>query len=307
MTDERPQEVEAEVIEPPAELTDADRWLAATRERVAELLPRYGTHDITCDADYKDIKQARAMLRKDIAEIDAERKARTRAVEDAVARFRNGCAAALAPLAEVERDYKAQLDEWERGWTERRMAMLRAVYEETAPLLAPVVPLERLCERFAKQDKWLLRGTGYVKARELLLKRVETVAKEWCSLDSLDMTDDERAMAKAEYTRTLDLGAAAQKVVDERERREQIAAIDAYNAPEQEPEPAPEPRESPAVEAARRAYEAARANPAPEPAPTAPEPMERHVFEFECTRSQLTALMAFLKSSGIHGKRRKVS
>lgn len=303
MTDERPQEVEAEVLEPPATLTNAERWLAGARERVGELAPRYGTHEIASEADYRDIKQARTMLRKDIAAIDGERKEMTRAVEDEVARFRNGCASVLEPLREIERGYKEQLDAWDDAWLSRRMALLQGVYEQAAPLLVPLVPLERLCDRFAKADKWLLRGTGDVKAGELLTRRLETVSKEWNSLDKLDMSPQEREMAKAEYTRTLDLGAATSRVVDERERRAQIAEIDVASGPE----PEPGPRESPAVEAARRAHEASMANPAPEPAPTAPEPTARYAFEFECTPSQLSALMAFLKSAGIHGKRRKVA
>ena len=92
----------------PAKLTAADEWLADARDEVGALLGKYGTHPIETQADYRDIKQSRTLLRKDIASIDQRRTDMTRAVEDAVARFRTGAAEALEPLRKVERERDRQ-------------------------------------------------------------------------------------------------------------------------------------------------------------------------------------------------------
>lgn len=286
-------EATAEVIDVPDVLSGADRWLAETRAEVTALLGKYGTHDIENEADYRDIKQARTMLRKDIAQLDAQRKAQTKAVDDLLARFRSEAGMALAPLAEREAGYKAQLDEWEAGAKTRRTEYLRAAYEEYAPALVPLVPLEAVADRYAKDDGWYLKKSTDEGAAELLRKRLDGIAADWATIGNLDMTDEERQRCRSAYTSTLDLGAAVKAVTDERERMARIAEIEAAQAAH-EPEPAAEPGPTP------------EPSPEPEPEPVAeatPEPTATWRFEVTCTRAQMDALMAYLRANGIHGRR----
>lgn len=286
------EEVEATVIDVPEVMSDADRWLAGAREDVAALVAKYGTHEISSEADYRDIKSARTMLRKDIAQLEAQRKAKTKALDEALSRFRSEAARVMAPLAEREAGYKAQLDEWEAGARDRRTEYLRAAYEDYAPALVPLVPLETLVGRFAKQDGWFLKKVTDEGAADLMRRRLDTVASEWGSIDNLDMTDAERRRCKSAYTSTLDYGAAVRLIADERQRLAHVAEIEAAQAapaPDPEPQPAPAPTPEPATE------------PAPMPAPE-PETVTCR-FEITCTREQMDGLMAYLRANGIHGRR----
>lgn len=284
------EEVEATVIDVPEVMSDADRWLAGAREDVAALVAKYGTHEISSEADYRDIKSARTMLRKDIAQLEAQRKAKTKALDEALSRFRSEAARVMAPLAEREAGYKAQLDEWEAGARDRRTEYLRAAYEDYAPALVPLVPLETLVGRFAKQDGWFLKKVTDEGAADLMRRRLDTVASEWGSIDNLDMTDDERRRCKSSYTSTLDYGAAVRLIADERQRLAHVAEIEAAQAAP-EPAPAPEPQPDSA--------------PMPE-RPTEPEGAPEtatYRFEVTCTREQMDGLMAYLRANGIHGRR----
>lgn len=312
MSDEKRDEaveVEAEVFDVPAELTAADEWLAEAREEVGALLGKYGTHTIETQADYRDIKQSRTLLRKDIASIDQRRMDMTRAVEDAVARFRTGAADALEPLRKVEREYKRQLDEWDAGVIDRRRAAMREAYADMAPALADgLCPFDLVWDLRGPGLKWQNRSTGEVRCMDDLAKVVEGIARDEGTIQALDMSPEERDACRAEYFRTLDLGAAVGRVRDERERLARIAELDAQRAAQRaslegeqtsmDVSPAPELARTP-----RRPERPAPRQAAPD-ATAGPAPRRRYVFEFECDDAQLAALMAFLRANDIHGTRR---
>lgn len=306
-------EADAQVIEPPAELSRADEWLAGTRGRVASLLAEYGTHPIEDQAGYRDIRQSRTMLRREIEAIDAERRGATRAVEEAVARFRQEANEAVEPLREVERGYKAQLDEWDAGVIDRRREAMAAAYADMAPALAGgLCPFEVVWERRGRALKWQNRSTGEQRCMDSLTEVVRGIAADEQTIQSLDMTPAERDACRAEYFRTLDLAAAVRRVSDERDRlariremdearRAQAASLEPRTVPLREA--APEPAPAPAPQAAPAPAPAPQGAPSPA-AQAAPGAASRYVFEFECTPAQLSHLMAFLRAEGIHGKRR---
>lgn len=272
-------EAEAEVIDVPSVMGAADLWLSDVTGRVGSLMGKYGTHPIESDADYRDIKNARMMIRKDIAAIDAERKAKVKSLQDALTQFRGRCSIALQPLVDREAEYKGLIDGWDAGWRQRRMDYVRNAYEEYAPALVDLVPLEVIQRRYAQDDKWMLRSVTDEGAADAMRRRVDQIAKEWATLDNLDLTDEERAQAKSDYTRTLDLGEIVRKVTEDRERRERVARIEAGQGRQAE-------------------------MPAPEPEPeTEAEPTATYRFEVTCTKAQLDGLMAYLRANGIHGRR----
>lgn len=276
---------EAEVLEPPAALGEADRWLAETRARVAEAAARYGTHPITDAASYRDIKASRTLLRKDIAALDAERRAMTRGIEDVLSEFRRRAAEELAPLSEIEEGYKAQLSEWERGVVARRREAMAARYAEMAPALAGgLVPFDRLWAHYARtaDPRWDLRGSNDEACVRSMERAVSQVADNERSIQELAMTQDERDECRADYFRTLDLAAALKGVQARREQRDRLEGLDAM----------------------RRAQEDAPGDARAEPQGT-DDPPRRYAFEVECTGAQMGALMAWLRENGIHGRRRR--
>lgn len=283
-------ETEAEVIDVPETMGRADRWLADLAAKTDGLMAKYGTHDVETEADYRDIKSARTMLRKDIAAIDAERKANVKSLEDALAQFRNRCNVVTEPLTRREAEYKRLLDGYDERWQQGRMDYVREAYEDYAPQLVGLVPYERIAHEWAKADKWMLRSVTDEGAADAMRKRVDGIAKNWATLDNLDMTDEERKSAKDEYLRTLDIESTIQHVTEGRERRARIAEIEAAREAterrEQEvvpvPEPAPEPE--------------------PEPEPS-PEPAVRQwVMAMTATREQAEAVARAAYGIGATGR-----
>ena len=313
------EEVQAEKVQPPAVLTEADKWLSATTAKADEIATQYKPHEITTAQEYKDAKQARAFLRKEIAAIEAERKDQTREIENTLARFKSGAKAAIARLLELDETYKANLDAWdERCIAERKCAIAEA-YADFAPDLAeplegqdaPLVPFSRLEGKYASDGKWYNRSTSEKSAIADMQKRVEKIAADDHTIDQLDMTDAERTELKAEYFATLDFAQSMSAATQRREARKRAEALEqerlARQAWEQEQaaqqqaaEPEPMPEE--AVQPAPVAHAAPQPVATPEPVATPAEITSVFVLEVEVTPTQKAALISYLKAQGIHGR-----
>lgn len=248
-----PIEVEATTIdEGISPLARSERWLADARDRVAELAAQYRVPDeITTDRAYKDAKAARASVRKDAAALDAERKAMTRELDDALKRFRSEVRGVLEPLTDLDEAYKAALGAYEEQWAAQRRLELLEAYEEYAPDLMPLVPLDRLIERWGSERgrAWLNRSTNVVAAQDALRAAIDQVAADERALQGTVDPEDLEA-AKAELFHTLDLGAAMRAAQLRAEQRERVRALEEERrrreeeyrriaAEEPEPEPSP--------------------------------------------------------------------
>ena len=283
----QPIEVEAQTIDVPAVTAEADRWLASTRSRVSDLAAKYGTHPINNQSDYRDIKQSRTLLRKEIAAIDAERKDMTRTIEEMVSRFRAQTNEALAPLGEKDAAYKAQLDEWEAGIIDRRKAAMSEAWQDMAPALSEgLCPFERVWERYSKEKRWALRGTNEQACMDSLVKVCEDIAANEASINELDMSDEERERARADYFQTLDLAATLKAIVSERTQRQRIKELDAMRAQ-------PEPQAAPAEVVDEQQTES--------------EEVTEYQFTLLMTKRQLATFMQFCRENDIHGTRRAVN
>ena len=93
---EKTIDVKAEVIETPAALTEADRWLAEQRERVEARAKDFEAFDITTPEQYRDAKAQRKALRALIAEVDGDKKRMTKQLRDTPTRFHGEVSAILA-------------------------------------------------------------------------------------------------------------------------------------------------------------------------------------------------------------------
>lgn len=226
-------EVEAEVIDSPELLSGADKWLSDVSARVEKRRGEYAPHEITSAEDYKQSKRDRTALRKDINEIDAERKAQTRAVKDAVRSFEVRCKGVLTPLTDMEAEYKSHIEDFERGMVDARRMRLAREYAEMAPDLVPLVPFDRLCEKFAADGKWFNISTGERKASELMEDAVVKVAADEQTIAATAQTAEEEREVKAEYFTTLDLSSAIRNCIARREQRKRVAELEEERASRQ--------------------------------------------------------------------------
>lgn len=245
-----PIEVEATPIEDGiSPLARSERWLADARGRVGELAAQYRVPDeITTDRAYKDAKESRASVRKDAAALDAERKAMTRDLDDALKRFRSEVKGMIEPLTDLDEAYKAAIGAYEERWAQQRRLELLEAYEEYAPDLMPLVPLDRLTEKWGceRGRAWLNRSTNVVAAQGALRAAIDQVAADERALQGAVDPEDLEA-AKAELFHTLDLGAAMRAAQLRAEQRERVRALE--------------------EERRRREEESRRAEPEPEPSP----------------------------------------
>lgn len=300
--DEDVAEVEAVAIDPPMTLGTADQWLAETRLSVAMISGEYGARPVTRTGEYQQEKRERAALRKQIAAIEEERRGMTRAVKEAIRAFEAGARDVLAPLAAIDAEYKAAIDEWDARCDALRREALEAEYASFAPDLVPLVPFERLSEKFSKEGKWYLRSTDDGKALMSLRSCVATVAKGERTIASLDwLTDDERADLKAEYFSTLDLSQSLRNAQQRAEQRQRVAELERTRAEREaqpEPQPAPAPQPAPPEPMSDPASET--------PAATGGDGRREYRFVLRLNDDELQQFMAALKGLGLHGRRERV-
>ena len=300
-------EVKAEVIEPPAVLTDGDKWLAEARSKAATIAAQYQPHDITNEADYKDAKSARAMLRKEIAAIDSDRKSMTSTLENAINRFKAHAAEAIGELTALESAYKSNITDYEDRWESTRRTTLQEEYETYAPDIAlpldgqqtALVPFELLLKRFGTEGKWLNRSTNERAAVEHLRKCIDRVANDIKNINATEMDDRERVEVKGDYFSTLEfentMSAMIQRRIQrdkteqlEREQQERIAAEAAARQQEQQ-QVAPQPTQT-----------ATEPQEEPQPVPTTEEVI---TFIVDVPAASKTAFINFCKQNDIHGRR----
>ena len=306
-------EVQAEVIESPAILTDGDKWLAEARGKAATIAAQYQPHDITNEADYKDAKSARAMLRKEIAAIDSDRKSMTSTLENAINRFKAHAAEAIGELTALEAAYKSNITDYEDRWE----STLQEEYETYAPDIAlpldgqqtALVPFELLLKRFGTEGKWLNRSTNERAAVEHLRKCIDRVANDIKNINATEMDDRERVEVKGDYFSTLEFENTMSAMIQRRIQRDKTEQLERE---QQERERQwQEQQERIAAEAAARQQEQQQAAPQPpqtatepqtEPQPT-PTAKEVITFIVDVPAASKAAFINFCKQNDIHGRR----
>lgn len=224
----KPIEVEATPINTELDvLSSADKWLASAWDRAEQLAQQYKPHEIESDQDYKDSKKARADARRDIGAIEAERKSLTADVEKFIRDFKDGAKRALEPLSGIDAEYKRQIDAYEEKWRENRLSELREAYTDFAPDLVPLVPFDRLAERFgtAKGKQWTARSTNIQAAKEALYAAVETIAADEQTVTAAVAPEDAE-QAKAVYFTSLDVGQALRAAQDWARQRERVRELE---------------------------------------------------------------------------------
>ena len=336
---EEAREVRAEVIDTPTIMPGVDRWLAKQREKVDGISKEYVPHAITSADDYKSSKRARTSARKEIKAVEDERRAKLGAIKDAVASIEGEVRDLLTPLKDIDSEYKAALDGWERLVVESRTEAVRAWYEDTQGDVASLVPFDTLWARYSEAGKWGLFGTNEVAIQEGVGKAVAGIERDLDTIRRAPYEDADREALMAEYLRTLDLSAALRDAEEARQRRERMAQVEQERREREETARAEEERDRQRREQAERdereraeadraatlqAAEDARqrrvdagmeAAPEPEPetAPAAPDSTTQHdmlrdlagattwVATVDATKDEIGAMGAYLRQHGLHG------
>ncbi len=325
MAEDKVIDVEPEVIDAPATLTEADRWLAEQRERVAARAADFEAFDITTPEQYRDAKAQRKALRALIAEVDGDKKRMTAQLRDTLNRFNSEVSGILDGLREEDVQYKSEIDRWERQVVLDRDARVEARYREEYPDLAAQVPYDRLRERFGADWKAGNYGTkeaaiwkGVEDACESVAADLSTVGAQ-THVNGTALTEEDRTDLVAEYLRTLDMASAlrmtqqrveqrealrraeAERAAWEAEQRARQAALEMdaetrppAGAPETEPEPASAPV---AVEPVPTPDEAA---PAAQAGPQGCETV--YVYEVKVAEGLMPRFLVEMKRLGTHGR-----
>lgn len=240
------QEVEATIIDSPEVLSGAEMWLAEVRGKVADRLGNYFPHEIVSVEDYKQSKRDRTALRKDISEIDAAKKAQTRAIKDAVRAFETSLKDVLDPLTTAEAEYREHIEDFERRLVADRRARMAECFADYAGALADSLSFDTLSDAYSAEGKWYNLSTLERKAIEDMQRRVSEVADNLTTLANVADDAAEETDLKAEYLSTLDMSGALRAVQARKEQRERVKAmqdaVQSYEEPVRaalEPEPQP--------------------------------------------------------------------
>lgn len=200
----------------------------------------------------KEMRRWRANVRKVKEPIEERRKASKKRYTDLIKQFDSTIGRITAPIDELDKRYKALIDEYEARCRESVRAELEAHYAELAPNLVPVLPASAVIE-----DAWLKPGLGTEKAKRVLEGVVGSLARQYESVMDMEYADEaERDWAVKWWAdnRPDDSGEVARAVRRHREDMERVAELNAGYRASRAPRPAPAPE------------------PAPEPAPLPPDP-----------------------------------
>lgn len=243
--------------------------------------------DALAGMDLDDVKRFKTALSKQITEANDARKEFKREwkkPQDAVeAAFKR----AYEPIERLKAMYESEVRKREDAIRAGRFEVLSGFYEEFAPALVPVVPIERFIDpsKISVAKSW-----SSAKATNELAERVQGVAQQWEALKASNLEYAEEA--EAVFFRTLSLQEALNHNAMRVEEAERIAQLKADVSPAEE-----EAEEVP-TDAYREAQEA--------PQEAAEEPSE-FVFAVMVTKTQKEALIAFMRANGIHGVVRHAS
>lgn len=279
---------------------DLKGQLDALAEAVDEALEDYRDPKPIGSGDrLKEMRKWRTAVRAVKAPIEERRKASKKRYTDLIKQFDSTIGRITAPIDELDRRYKALIDDYEAQCRENVRAELEAHYEELAPNLVPVLPASAVIE-----DAWLKPSVGTEKAKRALEGVVASLARQYESVMDMEYADEsERGWAVKWWAdnRPDDSGEVASAVRRHREEMERVAELNAgyraSRAPRPAPEPAPEaPRVAPEPEPAAMAPEVAR--PAPQEAPAA-----AYRVIIDCPDVEtLRAVKAVMVSAGFHGR-----
>lgn len=247
------------------------------------------------DASTDDVKRLSQDLSRHYRDADEARKRFKREWQEPQKAVEAAFKEALAPMKELVDEYKGELDARNAATRQERYEDLCAVYEQSAPEIADIIPIESfgvVREKVSVAKDW--ETSGKRKAVAGLMGGVE---RFYADLDAVRSSGLEfQQEAENELFKTLSLQAALSKNAELAERRRQVERFNAEMgiAPEPEPEPDPMPEPEPQPEPMQQ----------PEPEQAAAQPSElvgRYCIVCDMTPAQKHGLLGYMRAEGIHG------
>ena len=235
---------------------------------------------------------------------DDERKRVKKAYEAPLKAFEERVRTMLDPAKELDARMKDEVDAYEARCVSERRERMRRAYEGFAPMLVPLVPLERF-----EEDRWYQRSVTEAKAVSEMEAKVAAIAQGEADVRAMQLPHETEALA--EYFATLSVTAARRRSEDieaqerrvremERQRREMEEAEEEQRRLLDEAEASKEPQQPVSASFV--------ADVAPEPVPAvttpqqAPEAADWRVEAWGMTRQQAFELRDWLKAHDVHGK-----
>ena len=282
--------VSAEVIEPPAILTEADKWLESLRTRSDEECAKYG--DPGKMGGPSDRKKALAGIRNFKKALVSERTEGLFAIKAAIKDLEAASNDALRPLTMKEEELADAVKADDDEWRAERKAEIADMFAEMAPYLVEhvdtdtgeihdaLVDVDTLIARYGNEKGavWLNR-TNIQVVRMALKNAVYDIREGERAIGALvDERDQEEA--KARYFATLDLDGTIADMKRIAAQRERVRMLEIQRELEAEnPQPTVETNPQPVVEG-----------------------LSPYVIELPpVSRGQMIELAAWLNDNGITG------
>lgn len=294
-------QVEATVIDTPAVLSEAQKWLGAKSREIEKKASEYTLFEITSRETYKDMKQCKANANKDIKKFDDERKSMTRSIEQEVKAFKANAKDALRPLQDAVDDYSAAIESYEDAGLAERERELKDRWEQETPDLAQNIYWETFRKKFETVGKWLNFGTPSGRVAKSYDDAIEQTMSDLTTLRTVSRDEAELVAVLTEYYKTLDL---AETVRNARERREAEEAVAAQERERKEWEAQQVPTPAPTIEQDVTDEDVIAAG-APEPE-VAPESERVYTYVVTVPASKLQEFISAMKAiPGVHGTSQK--
>jgi hypothetical protein len=166
--------------------------------------------EINSEDDYRYSKNTRSRINGVLKSLDAERKRLKDAYMAPYLEWESRVKVATGVLKQAADACKEQQDAWDEELKLNRRAYLEQSYYDMAPELADHVPLDLL-----EEPKWYQRSTKTEKhAEKLLVDKLKAVKHDLDTIETMTMTDTQRALAFNLYYSTLDLAQVMADVAD---------------------------------------------------------------------------------------------
>lgn len=263
----------------------------ALEKYITEMTEPY--RGLVIEEDYvPQAKRERAWLNNQAKSLDQKRKDVEAAYRAPFVPFELRAKEIIGLIKSASQGIDVQIKDFEARAKEAKREEIRKHYEDFAGVLVEAVPFDRI-----EDPKWLNSTVNLMTAFKEVEQIVERIAADEATLTELNLAHPEDA--KAEFFRTLEIGAAVTRSKEIEARLESARVIEA-----QKQANLAQQAEENAKTAVEEAFTPEPVAEAPEPVALADVPEEALMWKFEvtCTRAQLATVIAFLKAEGIEGR-----
>lgn len=288
------EEVDAQVIEPPAQITAVDKLVAKAAEEAEKWPQEFKAYAPKNEDEYKQLK-------RDFTALNARKQAIVdgrkdilgpykKVIKDAEGRVKDY----LDVADDILSDMRFERQQYEQNVVDNRLEQVEAFYYDFAPDLADVVDFETIENKYAKDKGWYKYGGNVEAIKNDLVSICGEIKKNIDLISSQPYEKEDADRFKRIYFDTLDLSQAAHEAQHEKEKREAMRKLEQERAQR-------EAEQQKAHEEARKQQEQNQQTLA-DAAPPAPEVETPWVIIIDrAKRSQIENVVRSLRDSSMTG------